>query len=89
MYTYLTVLPAVNVKTGEIFPATFPEKGPDMPLRNARHFTGGHQVGSVSLKLSFYPSPPTCAFAMMDCFVIVGDPGYLRCKLGADEDRSF
>ncbi|CAG0884174.1 unnamed protein product [Darwinula stevensoni] len=35
---------AVNVKTGEIFPATFPEKGPDMPLRNARHFTGGHQI---------------------------------------------
>lgn len=34
----------VNVKTGEIFPATFPEKGPEIPLRTARHFTGTHQV---------------------------------------------
>ena len=53
----------VNTRTGEIFPATFPDKGPDIQLRlvffmklfsgflrdftsyrNARHFTGGHQV---------------------------------------------
>jgi protein N-terminal asparagine amidohydrolase len=34
----------VNIKTGDIFPATFPDKGPDLYLRNARHFTGGHQV---------------------------------------------
>lgn len=34
----------VNVKTGEIFPSTFPDKGPDIQLRMARHFTGGHQV---------------------------------------------
>lgn len=34
----------VNMKTGEIFPATFPDKGPDLQLRLARHFTGGQQV---------------------------------------------
>ncbi|XP_059168986.1 protein N-terminal asparagine amidohydrolase-like isoform X2 [Physella acuta] len=32
---------AVNIETGEIFPATFPDKGPDLALRSARHFTGG------------------------------------------------
>ncbi|KAF4522941.1 hypothetical protein B566_EDAN012636 [Ephemera danica] len=34
----------VNVKTGEIFPASFMDKGPEQPLRKARHFTGGRQV---------------------------------------------
>lgn len=34
----------VNVKTGEIFPATFPDKGPEQPLRSARHLTGGQQI---------------------------------------------
>ena len=34
----------VNVKTGEIFPATFPDKGPDQALRCARHLTGQTQV---------------------------------------------
>lgn len=34
----------VNVKTGEIFPATFPDKGPELALRSARHLTGGQQV---------------------------------------------
>ncbi|XP_063244679.1 protein N-terminal asparagine amidohydrolase isoform X2 [Bacillus rossius redtenbacheri] len=37
----------VNVKTGELFPATFPDKGPDQALRSARHFTGGQQVLDV------------------------------------------
>lgn len=37
----------VNVKTGEIFPATFPDKGPDLALRWARHLTGGQQVLDV------------------------------------------
>ncbi|XP_066186396.1 protein N-terminal asparagine amidohydrolase isoform X2 [Sylvia atricapilla] len=31
---------AVNVKTAEIFPATFPEKGPDEDLRSAHVLTG-------------------------------------------------
>ncbi|KFP23532.1 Protein N-terminal asparagine amidohydrolase, partial [Colius striatus] len=31
---------AVNVKTAEIFPATFPEKGPDEDLRSAHILTG-------------------------------------------------
>jgi len=30
----------VNCKTGVVFPATFPDKGPDVALRSARHFTG-------------------------------------------------
>jgi len=30
----------VNVKTAEIFPATFPEKGPDEALRSAHVLTG-------------------------------------------------
>ncbi len=34
----------VNVKTGDVFPATFPDKGPDIPLRSARHFTGCHEM---------------------------------------------
>uniref|UniRef100_A0A1L8E2M8 Putative asparagine amidohydrolase n=1 Tax=Nyssomyia neivai TaxID=330878 RepID=A0A1L8E2M8_9DIPT len=34
----------VNVKNGDIFPATFPDKGPDLPLRQARSFTGGQTV---------------------------------------------
>ena len=34
----------INVKTGELFPATFPDKGPDRPLRCARYLTGGQQV---------------------------------------------
>lgn len=37
----------LNVKTGEIFPASFPDKGPDQPLRCARQLTGGQQVLDV------------------------------------------
>lgn len=37
----------VNVKTGEIFPATFLDRGPELSLRCARHLTGGHQVLDV------------------------------------------
>lgn len=42
----------LNVKTGEIFPATFPDKGPDQALRSARHLTGGQQVRKPSEKLA-------------------------------------
>ncbi|GBP15721.1 Protein N-terminal asparagine amidohydrolase [Eumeta japonica] len=31
----------VDVRAGDLFPATFPDKGPDMPLRGARCITGG------------------------------------------------
>jgi protein N-terminal asparagine amidohydrolase len=34
----------VNTKTGEIFPATFPDKGPDQALRCSRYLTGVSQV---------------------------------------------
>lgn len=33
-----------NIKTGEIFPATYPDKGPDLQLRDARNFTGAQTV---------------------------------------------
>lgn len=36
----------VNIKTGEIFPASFPDKGPDLQLRQARNFTGGQTVST-------------------------------------------
>jgi hypothetical protein len=45
------LFPGVNVKTGELFPATFPDKGPDQALRSARHLTGGQQVMFLSLFL--------------------------------------
>ncbi len=35
----------VNVRTGEIFPATFTDRGPDLDIRNARTLTGGDSVG--------------------------------------------
>lgn len=37
----------VNIKTGEIFPASFPDKGPDLQLRQARNFTGGQTVSKL------------------------------------------
>ncbi|KAK8774095.1 hypothetical protein V5799_011373 [Amblyomma americanum] len=37
----------VNIKSGEIFPATFPDKGPELPLRSARHFTGCHEMCDI------------------------------------------
>lgn len=33
-----------NIKTGEIFHATFPDKGPDMALRSARQLTGSSHL---------------------------------------------
>ncbi|XP_037951967.1 protein N-terminal asparagine amidohydrolase-like, partial [Teleopsis dalmanni] len=37
----------VNINTGEIFPATFPERGPDRQLRDARIFMGAQTVLDV------------------------------------------
>lgn len=39
----------VNIKTGEIFPATFTDKGPDQALRHARNFTGGQTVRQLTI----------------------------------------
>jgi len=39
----------VNVKTGDIFPAQFTDKGPDMDIRNARTLTGGENVGMLDV----------------------------------------
>lgn len=38
---------AVNINSGEIYPAAFTDKGPEMPLRQARNFTGGQQVSGL------------------------------------------
>lgn len=35
-FAYLGVM----LKSGEVFPANFPDKGPEQPLRLARLFTG-------------------------------------------------
>jgi len=37
----------VNLRTGDIFPATFPDRGPDIPLRGARIFTGSHALQEI------------------------------------------
>lgn len=42
----------VNIKTGEIFPAAFTDKGPDLQLRMARNFTGGQTVSGELLVIS-------------------------------------
>lgn len=34
----------VNIKTGEIFPATFLDRGPDRQLRDARNFMGAQSI---------------------------------------------
>ncbi|XP_068555953.1 protein N-terminal asparagine amidohydrolase isoform X3 [Anas acuta] len=41
---------AVNVKTAEIFPATFPEKGPDEDLRSAHILTGARLTNIYDAK---------------------------------------
>ena len=46
----LYFLPAVNVKTAEIFPATFPEKGPDEDLRSAHVLTGARLTNIYDAK---------------------------------------
>ncbi|XP_069066323.1 protein N-terminal asparagine amidohydrolase isoform X2 [Pleurodeles waltl] len=41
---------AVNVKTGDIFPATFQDKGPEEDLRSARTLTGGPMINIYDAK---------------------------------------
>ncbi|XP_078519322.1 protein N-terminal asparagine amidohydrolase isoform X1 [Lissotriton helveticus] len=41
---------AVNVKTGDLFPATFQDKGPEEDLRSARSFTGGPMINIYDAK---------------------------------------
>lgn len=38
------------VKSGEVFPANFPDKGPEQPLRLARLFTGLQPVRNIYAK---------------------------------------
>ena len=35
------------MKTGDIFPAQFTDKGPDLDIRMARTLTGGDNVGVI------------------------------------------
>ncbi|XP_038676638.1 protein N-terminal asparagine amidohydrolase [Scyliorhinus canicula] len=42
---------AINVKTGEIFHATFPDKGPDEVIRSARNFLGGSVISIYDAKV--------------------------------------
>lgn len=43
---------AVNITSGEIYPAAFSDKGPEQPLRQARNFTGGQQVRAAAAQFS-------------------------------------
>ncbi|TSK62615.1 Protein N-terminal asparagine amidohydrolase [Bagarius yarrelli] len=59
----------VNVKTGEVFPAVFPHKGPVEDLRSARSFTGGQLVevydcskGQVKIGPCSWPQTTDIAF---------------------------
>ena len=47
----------VYAKTGEIFPANFTDKGPDLDIRNARTLNGGENVG-----VSVFPVSPNAYF---------------------------
>ncbi|XP_061715596.1 protein N-terminal asparagine amidohydrolase isoform X1 [Cydia pomonella] len=37
----------VDIRQGDLFPATFPDKGPELPLRGARTITGGPHSAQV------------------------------------------
>lgn len=41
----------VMVKSGEVFPANFPDKGPEQPLRLARLFTGLQPVYLIHIMM--------------------------------------
>ncbi len=62
----------MNIKTGEIFPATFPDKGPDLPLRHSRIFSGSpalleiYDYSSGLLRIGpFHYEPLRCADIML------------------------
>jgi len=40
----LLLFVAINIRTGEVFHATFPDKGPDGSLRHLRSFLGEKTV---------------------------------------------
>lgn len=42
------------VKSGEVFPANFPDKGPEQPLRLARLFTGLQPVCIIKVQYDMY-----------------------------------
>lgn len=62
----------VNVKTGDIFPAQFTDKGPDMDIRYARTLTGGDNVGVSSPAFSakiclHHRAGNTCFLCVVHC----------------------
>lgn len=39
----------VDIRAGDLFPAAFPDKGPELPLRGARTITGGPNSAQASV----------------------------------------
>ena len=44
----------INVKSGDIFPAQFTDKGPDLDIRMARTLTGGDNVGVSTMYTKYF-----------------------------------
>lgn len=64
----------VNIKTGEIFPATFPDRGPESNLRIARNFTGAQNVGIFHIN--------RCLLLFLMYICLIAGFGYLRFGFG-------
>lgn len=50
----------VDIRAGDLFPAAFPDKGPELPLRGARTITGGPNSAQASVStdhFQYYPLP--------------------------------
>lgn len=56
----------VMVKSGEVFPANFPDKGPEQPLRLARLFTGLQPVRMLEYIHANY----FCCDVVILCFLL-------------------
>ncbi|CAH2039831.1 unnamed protein product, partial [Iphiclides podalirius] len=55
----------VDVRAGDLFPAAFPDKGPELPLRAARTITGGPNSAQIRVTLKFiqqHPFPAVTVF---------------------------
>ena len=50
----------VDVRSGEMWPATFPDKGPDMAVRSATNF-----VGSKTVRNTYTPIQYVCCTSIL------------------------
>lgn len=84
---------AVNVKTGELYPAIFADKGPDVPLRSSRLFSPGSpdmlmiyetygEYGGLMRIGPFNYEPVRC----IDDWMELGDDIILKVNLETDEN---